>query len=683
MNNALSFDIEDWFQVENLKPAIPREQWESLELRVEANTRKILAALRESGTKATFFILGWVAERCPDLVREIDRDGHEIASHGYGHGLVYDMTPEAFREDLLRSKKILEGITGKPVIGYRAPSFSITPRNLWALDVLKETGFEYDSSVFPVSVHDRYGFAGCSAKPFRWPNGLVEIPLSVYRLGKLSLPAAGGGYFRLFPYGYFRRVFAALNRRREPATFYMHPWEVDPGQPRMQVPWHYRFRHYVNLDKTESRLRRLLQDFRFTTIPAAHSLETLKQSAPYAQRRRVVFVIDRIGTGQAGTENQLLKIIDGLDPKRFELHLICFNDQPWFSAHRASLKCQSHVIEVNRFKHPGTYLNFFRLVKLLRALRPDVVHTFFPVGNILGVLAARLAGIRHVVSSRRDYGEWMRSDYLVMTRFANRFVERIVTNSQRVKELTERVEKVDGGRIDVIYNGIDLSRFAGLKRDEALKCELGIGVDKKIVGLVANFRPMKRHETFVKAAQEVLTQRDDVEFLLLGQNVSDDGVKEKTESLARELGVHQRLHFLGTQKDVLSYLSIMDVGVNCSEGEGLSNAIMEYMVAGVPCVVSDSGGNPDLVTADVHGAVFPLDDAKALAAEIIKLLDDPRRRERYVQTARHRVETEMSLPAMLKGYENYYERLASGVKMNSSAAGRGTAPAPSVPSVRL
>ena len=200
MNNALSFDIEDWFQVENLKTAISRDQWDEIELRVEGNTRKILALLREANARATFFILGWVAERCPELVRDIDRDGHEVASHGYGHGLVYEMTPDMFREDLLRSKNILEGIVNKPVTGYRAPSFSITPQNLWALDILKEMGFEFDSSVFPVSLHDRYGFSGCSTRPFVWPNGLVEIPLSVYRVGRLSLPAAGGGYFRLFPY---------------------------------------------------------------------------------------------------------------------------------------------------------------------------------------------------------------------------------------------------------------------------------------------------------------------------------------------------------------------------------------------------------------------------------------------------------------------------------------------------
>jgi len=292
VNNALSFDVEDWFQVENLKSAVTRAQWDACELRVEANTRKILALLRETGTHATFFILGWIAERCPELVREIDRDGHEVASHGYAHRLVYDMTPDAFREDLLRSKRILEDIVGKPVLGYRAPSFSITPRNLWALDVLKEAGFQYDSSIFPISMHDRYGFAGASTRPFVWPNGLVEIPLAVYPLGRHMLPVAGGGYFRLFPYWYFRRAFTRLNRERRAFTFYLHPWELDPDQPRMRVPWLYRFRHYVNLHKTEARLRRLIGDFRFTTLKQAYAGEI---DGDARRPLKLVLMIDRIG----------------------------------------------------------------------------------------------------------------------------------------------------------------------------------------------------------------------------------------------------------------------------------------------------------------------------------------------------------------------------------------------------
>ncbi len=272
MKNGLSFDVEDWFQVENLRSAVPREQWESLPLRVEANTRRILALLRASETKATFFFLGWVAARCPQLVKDVDREGHEVASHGYGHDLVYNMTEETFRADLRRSKQLLEDLTGKPVWGYRAPSFSIVSDTMWAIDVLKEEGFAYDSSVFPTSLHDRYGFAERGTLPFRWPNGLMEIPLAVYKIRNLGLPVAGGGYFRLFPYAYFRFLLRRLNARQQRFTFYLHPWELDPGQPRMPVPALYRFRHYVNLHKTEKGLARLLADFAFERIAVAYGV---------------------------------------------------------------------------------------------------------------------------------------------------------------------------------------------------------------------------------------------------------------------------------------------------------------------------------------------------------------------------------------------------------------------------
>ena len=264
--NRMSFDIEDWFQVENLKSAVSRDAWDSYPLRVEQSTRTILAILRERQVLATFFFLGWVAERCPQLVREVQSEGHEIASHGYGHDLVYDMTPERFREDARRAKGILEGITGTAVIGYRAPSFTIVESTKWALDVLREEGFIFDSSVFPLTWHDRYGFKECDTTPFEWPNGLLEVPVAVARVGGLSLPVGGGGYFRLFPYAYFQSLLRRSNRLGESFTFYMHPWEFDPDQPRVQVKLSHRFRHYVNLSQTSHRLRRILGDFRFEPI---------------------------------------------------------------------------------------------------------------------------------------------------------------------------------------------------------------------------------------------------------------------------------------------------------------------------------------------------------------------------------------------------------------------------------
>lgn len=274
MRNALSFDIEDWFQVENMKGAIPFSDWDTLELRVARNTERILKILRDNDTRATFFVLGWVAERCPALVREIAREGHEMASHGHAHDLVYNLTRDEFRADIRKSKETIESIAQKKIYGYRAPSFSITNDSMWALDILKDEGFTYDSSIFPVSFHDRYGFDKCESSPFRWPNGLMEVPLTVYRLKGMTLPLAGGGYFRLLPYMYFKYFFRKLNKRNERFTFYLHPWEIDPGQPRVDVPLNFRFRHYVNLKETEAGLKKLLRDFRFDGISAAHSLES-------------------------------------------------------------------------------------------------------------------------------------------------------------------------------------------------------------------------------------------------------------------------------------------------------------------------------------------------------------------------------------------------------------------------
>jgi polysaccharide deacetylase family protein (PEP-CTERM system associated) len=264
--NGISFDIEDWFQVENLKEVISCNDWNGCDLRVVQNTRRILRLLSKHQTRATFFVLGWIAEKCPSLIKEIADEGHEIASHGYGHELIYKLTPEAFYNDLWRSKEILESITAKQVLGYRAPSFSVISETEWAIDILKDTGFKYDSSIFPTSFHNRYGFNGISRFPFQFSNGIVEIPLSTYRLWGANFPLAGGAYFRLFPYFYFQFFLRRLNHDEKPASFYMHPWELDPDQPRMKVRFDYRLRHYTNLKKTEKRLEKLLSNFKFVPL---------------------------------------------------------------------------------------------------------------------------------------------------------------------------------------------------------------------------------------------------------------------------------------------------------------------------------------------------------------------------------------------------------------------------------
>ena len=267
--NALTVDVEDYFHVSALAPSIERSSWASRESRVVGNTKRLLELFDQFGVKGTFFVLGWVAERHPQLVTEIAGRGHEIACHGLSHRLVYEQSPEEFREETLRSKKLLEDISGAAVLGYRAASYSIVRESLWALDILVELGFRYDSSIFPVT-HDRYGIPGAERAPHRLSTPgrkvIVEWPLSTASVAGFRLPVSGGGYFRLLPYWLTRWGLASINRREQrPFVFYLHPWEIDPGQPRVSASWLSRFRHYTNLEKCEERLRRLLGEFRFGT----------------------------------------------------------------------------------------------------------------------------------------------------------------------------------------------------------------------------------------------------------------------------------------------------------------------------------------------------------------------------------------------------------------------------------
>lgn len=282
--NYLSIDVEDYFHVSAFEDVSLRCSWSERELRVERNTERVLALLAERGVKATFFVLGWVAERCPALVGRIAAEGHEVACHGYGHRRVCQQSREEFREDVRRSKLLLEDLGGQAVLGYRAPSYSISPHCYWAFDELVAAGFRYDSSVFPLR-HDFYGMPD-------WPrfrslarrqgNGswqpahrddrrhpvLLELPITTLQLLGRNLPIAGGGYFRLLPYAVTSWGLGRINREDgRPFVFYLHPWELDPDQPRLKnASLKSRFRHYLNLDKTEGRLRRLLDDFSFVPL---------------------------------------------------------------------------------------------------------------------------------------------------------------------------------------------------------------------------------------------------------------------------------------------------------------------------------------------------------------------------------------------------------------------------------
>ncbi len=262
IKNALTIDVEDYFQVSAFAPYISRDQWDSHDCRVERNVERILLMLESHEAKATFFTLGWIAERYPHLVRLIVDGGHELASHGYGHERASDLTEATFFADVFSAKKLLEDLSGHEVKGYRAPSFSIGESNLWAFDCLERAGYRYSSSIYPI-VHDHYGMPDAPRFAHRVRAGLIEVPVTTARFFDRNWPASGGGFFRLLPYAMSRWLLECVNRQdRQPAVFYFHPWEIDAGQPRIAgINAKTRFRHYVNLHRTEGRLRHLLADF--------------------------------------------------------------------------------------------------------------------------------------------------------------------------------------------------------------------------------------------------------------------------------------------------------------------------------------------------------------------------------------------------------------------------------------
>jgi polysaccharide deacetylase family protein (PEP-CTERM system associated) len=273
--NAMTVDVEDYFHVSAFDTIVSRTSWDGFDSRVSRNTDRLLELFDRAGVRSTFFVLGWVAERYPALVRRIAEQGHEVASHGYHHQLLYMLTPQQFREDIRTAKTAIENACGREVLGFRAPSYSIIQSSMWAIDVLIEEGHAYDSSIFPIH-HDRYGIPDSPRHPYtlnRSGGSLLELPGSTVRVAGVNLPIAGGGYFRQLPYAWTRWGIDRVNRvERQPVVFYTHPWEVDPEQPRLRVGAATRVRHYRGLEHTAARLIRLLRDFRFDSIAKVMAL---------------------------------------------------------------------------------------------------------------------------------------------------------------------------------------------------------------------------------------------------------------------------------------------------------------------------------------------------------------------------------------------------------------------------
>jgi len=265
MINALTVDVEEWFCGHILERGIRKEDWNKQELRVVRNTERLLKILSNHKTKATFFVLGWLAERVPELISEIEVEGHEIGTHGYSHVSITAMTSQDFEKDLVKALEVTRRCIKGKILGFRAPHFTVTKETIWALDILAKHGIKYDSSVFPLGLHPDYGIPDAPLSIHKLDNSLIEIPLSCVEVMGKRIPI-GGGYFRLYPYGLTKALLKRCNREGRPAVFYLHPWELDPAQPRVKLGPINTLRHYYNLDKTTERLERLLTDFRFTSI---------------------------------------------------------------------------------------------------------------------------------------------------------------------------------------------------------------------------------------------------------------------------------------------------------------------------------------------------------------------------------------------------------------------------------
>jgi glycosyltransferase involved in cell wall biosynthesis len=377
-----------------------------------------------------------------------------------------------------------------------------------------------------------------------------------------------------------------------------------------------------------------------------------------SRKPKLTFIVDHLNLALAGTENQLFKMFPGL-VDHFQVEVICFRyEGDWLETQGKRIGFSVKHFEIRDFKRALAYRNLWRLRAHLKASAPDVVHTFFPVSNIVGVLAAKLAGVPAIVASRRDFGEWMSGRYLTATKIANRAADWIVTNSTQVKKLTERVESYPADRIEVIFNGIDLS---GMKippvRDE-MRRELGIPAGDTVCVLVGNYRPMKRHQTLVEAAALILERRPEVSFLLVGGDYTPgEPLKSAVKKRAAELGIESKIFYAHAKGDVQKFLAAADIGVNYSQGEGISNAIMEYMTARLPCVIAASGGNPDLVEHEVTGLLFELDNPRSMADNVERMIADKGLQERVTARAYENVSTRMTIPGMIDHFRKFYTQI--------------------------
>jgi polysaccharide deacetylase family protein (PEP-CTERM system associated) len=673
LNQAvLSIDVEDWFHAENLK--IARDAWEKCELRVERNTMRMLEILDRANARATFFVLGWVAEKCPQLVRAIAAAGHEVASHGYEHRLVYTLTPSEFRADILRSKGYLEDLTGRPIRGYRAPCFSITD---WAIPILQEAGFGYDSSVVPTVAHDRYGrLKGMSvANPVvMLRDGFHEVCISCIRLGRRGLPWGGGGYFRLVPYGLWCAGIRTILRTGRPYIFYLHPWEIDPGQPPVSgLSISSRFRHRVNLGRCEARFDALCNAFQWTSVcDLLDGLNVKSTASPRVESNRAVVTAsaatsDRPHVLCIGGHDHRLRIpyLLALRDKGFRISAAGADDPEPFA--RAGI--DYHGFQFGRLVSPfadASALNAIR--KIIDDVRPQIVHCFDTKLSVLVPLAARrcdaqvirtVNGLGWLYSSRSPIALGLRPVYRALQRLVACWTAVTIFQNRDDQAFFTRHRMIGKGKNLLIPgSGVDIEGFekaaTGGSSPAELRAALGLG-KAQVVITVARMTREKGIPTLLEAAALVHARRPNVRFLLVGPRTSTGTSAVKQADIDRHAPY---VMAIGPRSDIPELLRLADVFAFPTEyREGVPRALLEAALAGLPIITTDLPGCRDVVSDGVTGVIVPPSEPGELAERILDLLRDRTAASLLGTRAKELVKREFGLQLVVDRHAAVYAEL--------------------------
>jgi len=369
------------------------------------------------------------------------------------------------------------------------------------------------------------------------------------------------------------------------------------------------------------------------------------------KKKNLLFIIDHIYALAGGTENQVVKLIQNLDQNKYRIHLITLRETQWIKSNPEKLNCIISIFSIYQFSNLSTYIQILKLFNKIKSFQPDAVITFFSVSNIIGVILSYLARVSKIFSTRRDFGLWItRKDFPIL-KLTNLFVRRIIVNSDQVKEIVASAENISLNRIAVIHNGIDINKFLNYKSNGlSIYNQLNISKKKNVIGIVGGLKPMKKHDVFLKAARVVVDQEPDTKFVIVG----DGPERTKLDELHKNLELENSVFFVGSQTDIRPFLNIFTIAVNCSSNEGLSNAVMEYMASGIPCIVTNAGGNCDLVKNDYNGLIFELDNYRELATQIIYLLKHREISAILAQNSIKSIKYQFCIESMIRRYENLF-----------------------------